>query len=172
MARIALPTPAPLTRAPVRAPAKTGSRLDLLANWVGAAFIFGTAAFSLYLTQVSTVATSGYELERLQAERAGWIARNEQLELELAKRRSLAWTETQATQRLGMLRGPRPAYVVAEALPTSSSTTRPTLTDHDTAWRSQPEGPFPPDRDPIAQWIDRASEWVTTAGRAAGISVR
>lgn len=172
MARIALPTPAPFTRAPLRTQPKAARRLDVLANWVGAAFIFGTAAFSLYLTQVSTVATSGYQLERLQAERDGWIARNEQLELELAKRHSLAWTETQAVQRLGMVRGPRPAYVVAEASATSAAGSLAALPHDDPAWRSRPERNPTPDRDPFGQWVEQVSEWLITAGKAAGISVR
>ena len=78
MARIALQAPRHLPRSAVKAdqPARMSPRLGILANWVGAAFVLGTAAFSLYLTQVSSVATAGYELQRLQAERDGWLARN------------------------------------------------------------------------------------------------
>src|SRR5688572_17020261 len=76
----------------------------LNAGWVGTVLLFGTAAVSLYLIQMSAVATGGYELQRLESERDGWRARNEQLELELAKRRSLAWAEAQAVERLNMVR--------------------------------------------------------------------
>jgi hypothetical protein len=58
----------------------------------------------VYLLQTSGVATTGYDIQHLQAERADWQLRNEQLHLELAKRRSLTWVEAEATGRLGMRR--------------------------------------------------------------------
>jgi hypothetical protein len=58
----------------------------------------------MYLLQASGVATTGYDIQRLQAERNDWELRNEQLQLELAKRRSLTWIEAEATGRLGMVR--------------------------------------------------------------------
>jgi cell division protein FtsL len=58
----------------------------------------------MYLLQASGVATTGYDIQRLQAERDDWQLRNEQLQLELAKRRSLTWIEAEATSRLGMVR--------------------------------------------------------------------
>ena len=67
------------------------------------------------LVQISAVANAGYDLQRLEAERKGWLARNEQLELELAKRRSLAWVESQAVQRLGMVRAEKPVYVQVDS---------------------------------------------------------
>jgi len=75
------------------------------------ALLFATAALSVYLVQISAVANAGYDLQRLDAERKGWLARNEQLELELAKRQSLAWVESQAVQHLGMVRAEKPIYV-------------------------------------------------------------
>jgi cell division protein FtsL len=58
----------------------------------------------VYLVQISGVATTGYDIQRLQAERDDWQLRNEQLQLELAKRKSLTWIESEATSRLGMVR--------------------------------------------------------------------
>jgi hypothetical protein len=90
----------------------------LNAGWVGTILLFGTAAVSLYLIQMSAVATGGYELQRLESERDGWQARNEQLELELAKRRSLAWAEAQAVERLSMVRSEPPRYLEVPSGPT------------------------------------------------------
>lgn len=115
MARMALHAPKLLPAPPAGLAVirrRTGVSLGTLASWIGVTFLLGAAAFSLYLIQVSSVATAGYELQRLEAERKGWLARNEQLELELAKRRSLAWAELQAVQRLGMVRGSDSVYVV------------------------------------------------------------
>lgn len=83
----------------------------LAISWLATAMLFVAAAVSLYLVQVSWLATGGYQLQRLQADRDGWVARNQQLELELAKRRSLPWVEAQAFERLGMARAERSAYV-------------------------------------------------------------
>jgi hypothetical protein len=58
----------------------------------------------MYLLQTSGVASTGYEIQRLQGERDDWQLRNEQLRLELAKRQSLTWIESEATGRLGMVR--------------------------------------------------------------------
>jgi len=58
----------------------------------------------MYLVQTSGIAASGYDIQRLQAERDDWQLRNEQLQLELAKRQSLTWIESEATGWLGMVR--------------------------------------------------------------------
>ncbi|HEV8613285.1 MAG TPA: hypothetical protein VGQ73_07230 [Gemmatimonadales bacterium] len=98
----------------------------LTASWIGIVLLLVTAAVGLYLVQMSLVATAGYELQRLEVERNGWRARNEQLELELAKRRSLPWIESQATQRLGMVRVSKPEYlVVGDPGPTLGAPVRP-----------------------------------------------
>jgi hypothetical protein len=86
-------------------------------GWIAIALLLFTFAVSLYLIQVSTVATSGYELQRLESERDGWRARNEQLEFELAKRRSLPWVESQAVQHLGMSRSDTPLYLAVVVPP-------------------------------------------------------
>src|SRR6188768_3854323 len=100
-----------------------GSRLlrwlsALNAGWVGTLLLFGTAAISVYLIQMSAVATGGYELQRLESERDGWRARNEQLELELSKRRSLVWAEAEALDRLRMVHSDPPKYL--EVVPNAS----------------------------------------------------
>ena len=58
----------------------------------------------VYLVETSGVATTGYDIQRLQAERTEWQLRNEQLKLELAKLRSLSWVQSEAVGRLGMVR--------------------------------------------------------------------
>ena len=55
-----------------------------------------------YLAQTGGALTTGYNIQRLQAERNSWKVRNQQLEVELAKARSLAWIEAEAVNRLGM----------------------------------------------------------------------
>ena len=66
----------------------------------------------VYLLQTSGVASTGYEIQRLQSERDDWQLRNEQLQLELAKRQSLTWIESEATGRLGMVR-PEPTALLS-----------------------------------------------------------
>lgn len=111
MARIALPASHSF---PVLGATGRQTRLSapsaIAIGWISMALLFATAALSVYLVQISAVASAGYDLQRLEAERKGWLARNEQLELEVAKRRSLVWVESQAL-RLGMVRAEKPVYV-------------------------------------------------------------
>ena len=84
-------------------------RLPLLgrlraAAWLPTMLLAASLVALVYLLQASGVATIGYDIQRLQAERDDWQLRNEQLRLELAKRRSLTWVEAEATGRLGMVR--------------------------------------------------------------------
>ena len=87
--------------------AATPRRLSLsrtAAVWVAAvALLFGLISL-FYLLQTSQIATAGYDVQRLQAEQRDWELRNEQLQLELAKRQSLTWIESEASGRLGMVR--------------------------------------------------------------------
>src|SRR5215831_1867467 len=69
------------------------------AGWLPTALLAVSVVALVYLLETSGVATTGYDIQRLQAERADW-----QLRLELAKRRSLTWVESEATSRLGMQR--------------------------------------------------------------------
>src|SRR5438105_169533 len=75
--------------------------------WVPLVILIGGLVVMLYSMQLGSVTTSGYDLQRLQAERNEWRQRNQQLELEIAKLQSLAWIEVEATQRLGMQRAER-----------------------------------------------------------------
>jgi hypothetical protein len=72
--------------------------------WLPSMLLAASLVALVFLLQTSGVATVGYDIQRLQAERADWQLRNEQLRLELAKRRSLTWVEAEATGRLGMQR--------------------------------------------------------------------
>jgi cell division protein FtsL len=99
-------------------------RLPLLgrlraAAWLPTILLAASLVALVYLLQASGVATIGYDIQRLQSERDDWQLRNEQLRLELAKRRSLTWVEAEATGRLGMVR-PEPTaltYVISPQKP-------------------------------------------------------
>jgi cell division protein FtsB len=73
-------------------------------GWLPAVLLAACAVALMYLVQTSGVATVGYDVQRLQVESKQWELRNEQLRLELAKVKSLAWVESEATGRLGMVR--------------------------------------------------------------------
>jgi hypothetical protein len=83
--------------------------------WLPSILLAGCLVALMYLLQTSGIATAGYDIQRLQSERDDWQLRNEQLQLELAKRRSLTWIEAEATGRLGMVRAEPTAltYVTA-----------------------------------------------------------
>lgn len=68
----------------------------------------------LYISQSSAVATVGYDLKRLEAERAQMLARNEQLRLEIGQLESLARIEEAAT-RIGMAPPERLLFVQVPA---------------------------------------------------------
>jgi hypothetical protein len=114
---------------------------------------------------MSAVATAGYELQRLETERAAWMARNEQLELEIAKRLSLAWVEADAVDRLGMVRAEKSLYVpvdwdaepdpAAEILAASNGRSSGNKAASSDAQRPQPGSP---DRaiDAVRTWLNLA----------------
>src|SRR5688500_2790012 len=79
--------------------------------WLPTILLAACAVALVYLLQTSGVATTGYDIQRLQTERREWQLRNEQLRLELAKRRSLTWVEAEAVGRLGMQRPEKLTYV-------------------------------------------------------------
>jgi hypothetical protein len=84
------------------------ARLPLLGRlwataWLPSILLAACLVALVYLLQTSGVATTGYDIQRLQSERDDWQLRNEQLQLELAKRQSLTWIESEATGRLGMV---------------------------------------------------------------------
>ena len=79
--------------------------------WVPLVILVVGLTLLLYSMQLGSVTTSGYDLQRLQAERDEWRQRNQQLELELAKVQSLAWIEVEAVQRLGMQKAGHVTYL-------------------------------------------------------------
>jgi hypothetical protein len=119
--------PLPFPRTPrLIAPAS-----DRVVPWAVATLLFFTAVLNFYIFQVSVVATSSYELQRLERDRDAWRAQNEQLQVELAKARSLGWIEFQATDRLGMVKSRDSLYirVAATQLERMPSAARPTPTE-------------------------------------------
>ena len=57
-----------------------------------------------YLLQTGGALTTGYEIQKLERERTAWINRNQQLEVEIARARSLVYVEHEAVHRLKMQR--------------------------------------------------------------------
>lgn len=77
-----------------------------------------------YLLQTGGALTRGYEIQKLERERAIWLNRNQQLEVEIAKARSLAWVEHEAVHRLGMQRPPQHVVVrIDRPVPPSAENT-------------------------------------------------
>src|SRR5579859_2477149 len=83
--------------------------------WLPSILLAACLVALVYLLQTSGVATTGYDIQRLQAERDDWQLRNEQLQLELAKRQSLTWIESEETGRLGMVRAEPTALTYVKA---------------------------------------------------------
>ncbi|MCC7369994.1 MAG: hypothetical protein IT306_16325 [Chloroflexi bacterium] len=69
-----------------------------------------------YLLQTGGALTTGYEIQKLERERSAWVNRNQQLEAEIAKARSLAWIEHEAVHRMGMQ---RPAQAMSVRMDTA-----------------------------------------------------
>jgi hypothetical protein len=98
------------------------ARLPLLGRlwataWLPSTLLAASLVALMYLLQASGVAATGYDNQRLQIERDDWQLRNEQLRLELAKRRSLTWIESEATGRLGMVRAEPTALTYLKVAP-------------------------------------------------------
>ncbi len=91
--------------------------------WLLLASVLAGIASLLYLTQTSEVATTGYSIQELKQEESAWQLRNEQLALEVARAKSLATVEVEATTRLLMT---RPKGVVYLQLKQTQSADRPT----------------------------------------------
>jgi hypothetical protein len=71
--------------------------------WLALVVLLGMAP-PAYLLQTGGALTTGYEIQKLERERTAWLNRNQQLEVEIARARSLAWVEHEAVNRLGMQR--------------------------------------------------------------------
>ena len=80
---------------------------------IGMVVLLGLLAL-LYISQNSAIATLGYEIKRLEAEQGRWIARNEQLRLEIGQLESQARIAEAATQR-GFAPPERVTFVRADA---------------------------------------------------------
>src|SRR5215207_11030219 len=68
-----------------------------------------------YLLQTGGALTTGYEIQKLERERTGWLNRNQQLEVEIARARSLVWVEHEAVYRLKMQRPAQQTVVRMDA---------------------------------------------------------
>ena len=77
-----------------------------------------------YLLQTGNALSTGYTIQRLQAERSQWAVKNEQLAAEMARARSLAWVEAEAVNRLGMQR-PAQQTVIRVDVPPPTPTASP-----------------------------------------------
>ncbi|MGE3269998.1 MAG: hypothetical protein AB7P40_14695 [Chloroflexota bacterium] len=75
-----------------------------------------------YLLQTGGAMSTGYEIQKLERERTAWMNRNQQLEVEIAKARSLAWVEHEAVHRLGMQRPAEQLRIQVNSIPTAPET--------------------------------------------------
>jgi hypothetical protein len=96
-----------------------------VAGWMPLVALLAGIISLIYLITTSSVVGTGYNIQRLERERDEWHARNAQLELELAKVRSLPWVEAQATTRMGMVKSERPAFVAVDHTLAADSGGRP-----------------------------------------------
>ena len=71
----------------------------------------------LYLLQVGSVATTGYEIRDLENRKAELSRENEQLRFQQAQLQSLSRIEAIATSRLGMQRGTQPQFLALQGQP-------------------------------------------------------
>ncbi len=101
-----------------------GPRFLRLPALAGLAIVLVALLGLLYLTQTSGVAITGYDVQALEAERAQWQLRNDQLRSEILAARSLDRVEREASARLGMRQPERVVFVQAPA-------PRPTPSDPD-----------------------------------------
>ncbi len=108
--------PGPPTRRVPAALAWQDASLPLMGRvraslWLPTILLAACLVALVYLMQASGVATTGYDIQRLQAERSDWLVRNEQLKLQLTELRSLTWVESEAVGRLGMQSPQRVSYL-------------------------------------------------------------
>ncbi len=83
----------------------------MVATWLPLAGVLLGIASLFYLVQTSDLASTGYNIQELQGEEGNWRMKNEQLALEVARAKSLAVVEAEATKRLGMVRAKEPVYL-------------------------------------------------------------
>lgn len=99
---------------PIAVPMRRAERYELK-RWAIAALGFILLAFLafVYLRQASAVATAGYDIASLEAEKKQWQAKNEQLRFQIATLRSLDRVEKEAASRLNMTPPQNVVYVAA-----------------------------------------------------------
>jgi hypothetical protein len=107
-----------------KAPPPGRFRLGRLSGLLLLGLVLVALAPPAYLLQTGGALTTGYNIQRLQQERAAWIIRNEQLEAEIAKAHSLAWVEHEAVYRLGMQRPPQQTVIRMDVPPPSTAAAR------------------------------------------------
>ncbi|MDP8925163.1 MAG: hypothetical protein M3O34_20150 [Chloroflexota bacterium] len=102
--------------------ARLGGRLELGRHrgLILAGLLFVGLAPPAYLLQTGNALSTGYTIQRLQAERTQWIVKNEQLTAEIARARSLAWVESEAVNRLRMQRSAEQILVRVDVPPPSA----------------------------------------------------
>lgn len=83
--------------------ATSGLNSPKILTWLPLASILLGIVSLFHLVQMSDVASTGYNIQELQSDEAGWKVRNEQLALEVARAKSLSVIEDEATHRLGMI---------------------------------------------------------------------
>ncbi|MBI2303668.1 MAG: hypothetical protein HYU86_02845 [Chloroflexi bacterium] len=81
----------------------------------------------LLLFQTSHLTSTGYEVQRLEAEKRDWQRRNYQLEAEIGRLQSLERIQNEATQRLKMVPATQYLYVVGGTPRLSSGNDRETV---------------------------------------------
>lgn len=91
----------------------TASGLDSprVLTWLPLVSILLGIVSLFHLVQTSEVASTGYNIQELQAEETNWKVRNEQLALEVARAKSLSAVEQDASRRLGMVRPKDTVYL-------------------------------------------------------------
>ncbi len=80
-------------------------------TWLPLAGILIGMASLFHLALTSELTTTGYSIQELQVEESDWKLRNEQLALDVARARSLAVVEEEATRRLKMVRPKDTVYL-------------------------------------------------------------
>ncbi|HZK67416.1 MAG TPA: hypothetical protein VFD42_07740, partial [Chloroflexota bacterium] len=84
-----------------------------VAAWLPVAIILAGIVSLFYLAQTSEMASTGYNIQELQAEESDSKLRNEQLALDVSRARSLASVESQAVTRLLMVPAKQVVYLRA-----------------------------------------------------------
>lgn len=91
-------------------------------SWLAPALLVAALLSLLYLGQTSDVATTGYDIADLQAQKQSLQMENEQLRLKVAQLKSLDRVDREASARLDM--GPPERVIHVEASPLSLPTPR------------------------------------------------